>query len=266
MPILSPGPREGSFAIDFGRVRRPGTGLWKRLVGGTDAIVDGYAIAQAVLEAMERCPNLSPMGKAQPWNEFRVFLSREDHDALRELEGSLAEQVLPLLEQRRLEREAEPVGNFAIRLLVDDADSIARGQGVLDPRHARRISSTEPAQGEITIRADKTGSSRGASTRRVAGAKLTTPGGSVDIPVGVRVVLGRVSQGPNHVALPGADDSISRAHAWVVVGADSIEVGRMAGANPLSVEGTSLADGATTKANLPVELVFSRELRARVTT
>lgn len=266
MAILLPGPREGTFAIDFARVRRPGSGLWTSWVGGGAAIVDGYAIAQAVVEAMDRCPNLSPMGKPQPWNEYRVFLARADHDALRELEGSLAEQILPLLEQRRLEREAEPVGNFAVRLLVDDADRVVRGQGVLDPRHARRTQAAKPAQGEITIRADRATSSSSPSTRRVTGATLSTPGGSVDLPVGVRVVLGRVGQGPHHVALPGANDAISRAHAWVVLRADSVEVGRLPGANPVSVEGTNLADGAATTVKLPAEIVFSRELRARITT
>ena len=80
------------FRADFSRVRRKGA-WWKVFEPRAVVVVDAYAIAQAVTTVMGSCPFKSATGQPQVWNEYRVFLSRADHDRLRPIEASLQKEL-----------------------------------------------------------------------------------------------------------------------------------------------------------------------------
>jgi hypothetical protein len=270
--MLKPGPRPDTFLVDFAAVSRGAKKLHERLFGprGDAVVVDGWAVAQVVRGALAVCPTRSALGKPQLWNEFRLFLSREDHDAVRPLERALQADLGPMLYEELARRDGVTVGGFVVRLLVDDADEVRPGGGVLQCSHAPDPDAHGPAAGEVTVRLDKplaATRSRG-GTERVGVATLRSPAGTVPLPSGGgRLVVGRADPdaGPDHVAIPGASGRISRRHFAVAVADGQAEITREAGSNPVSVAGQALAPGQSVTVALPVEVALSGgELRVTI--
>ena len=254
------------FRADFSKVKRKGS-WWKVFEPRGVIVVDAWAISRAVTAAMVTCPFKSATGQPQVWNEYRVFLSRADHDRLRPIEASLQKDLGPLLYEELVRIEAVTVGALTVRLLVDDADEVEPGTGVVHARHVPDAEAAAPGAGEITVRLDKLGpkltggtlSAGGLGTVPVGAAVLRSPTGDVVLRSGARHVLGRAhpDAGTDHVAIPGAGPKISRRQASVRVDGEYVEVSREPDSNPVAVGGAALAPGQTTRERLPVEIVLS---------
>lgn len=264
------------FRADFSKVKRKGG--WFKAFGETFGkafeprsvvVVDAWAIGQAVTAAMVMCPFKSATGQPQVWNEYRVFLSRADHDRLRPVEQSLQNDLGPMLYEELVRIDAVTVGALTVRLLVDDADEVEPGNGVIHARHMPDAQAAAPGAGEITVRLDKqkpTGalpvslSSGGFGTVPVGAVILRAPTGDLVLRGGTRHVLGRAHPhaGSDHVAIPGAGPRINRRQAGVLVDGDHVEVSREQGdSNPVAVGGADLAPGQTLREKLPVDIVLS---------
>jgi len=253
------------FRADFSKVKRKGA-WWKVFEPKAVVVVDAWAIGQAVSAAMVTCPFKSATGQPQVWNEYRVFLSRVDHDRLRPIEASLQKDLGPILYEELVRIDAVTVGALTVRLLVDDADDVPPGGGVLHARHVPDPEAAPPGVGEITVRLDRQKPAGPSLSPAVVGtvpvgaAVLRSSAGEVVLRGGARHVLGRAhpDAGPDHVAIPGAGSRINRRQASVFVDGDLIDVSREPGdSNPVSVGGVPLAPGQSVQEKLPVEIVLS---------
>ena len=247
------------FAVHFSQVKR--SSGWRALFSKDSVIVDGLAIGKALIAAIAACPMRSPGGAPQIWNEYRLFLSRSDHDRLRPLEAALQRELMPMIYEELVRQNAVTVGSVVLRLLVDDAEDVESGHAVLQVRYAPDIGST-PVSGEITVRLDKlpAAASPVPTDRQLSGdVILRTPAGELALSAGVRYTLGRADPdaGPDHLIIPGATSRINRRQLSVTVGGGHIEVTRDAGANPVSVGNQHLAAGQTVRERLPTEIVLS---------
>lgn len=250
------------FRVDFARLPRKKGSFFRLEIGRRGpVVVDAYAIGQAVVAAVAACPFRNAMGAPQVWNEYRLFLSRADHDRLRPVEPSLQEDLGPMLYQELLRTGATTVGELTVRLLVDDADEVEAGSAILHARHAADAATTPGAPGEMTVRLDKIKApAQHSPTQRLGAALLRSPGGDISLTEGVRYVLGRShpDAGADHVALPGAPGRVNRRQCSVRVEGDSIEVGREPGeTNPVAVNGVPLVAGQAVRERLPVEITLS---------
>jgi hypothetical protein len=257
--LLRPAGAPNCFKVDFGKVRRKRGFRFSLEIGGPPApvVVDARAIGEAVSEALEACPTESVRGRRQPWNDYHLYLSAEDHDDVRRLEGRLVTDLVSLLEEKLLKLDADPVGPMNVRLLIDDAGRVTRGTAMLWGFHETALATTPKAHGEITIRFDKTVTNPSGTDR--LGPRLISAAGDLSLPEGTRVVLGREDPeaGPEHRALPGADGKINRRQLSIRVIGEQAEIGREAGANPVTVGGAALAAGANTVVALPVDIELS---------
>ncbi len=256
------------FRVNFAAVRRPGG--WRRMFEPKAVVVvDAFAIGKAVNAAIALCPFKSATGVPQVWNEFRVFLARDDHDRLRPVEASLQKDLGPMLYEELVRLNAVTVGALVVRLLVDDGDEVDPGTGILHARHLPDTQVRTAGIGEITVRLDKltppaalpgSPSAAGLGTLPVGACVLRAPAGDVALRSGVRQVLGRAhpDAGADHVALPGAGARINRRQAALRIDGEDIEVSREAGdSNPVSVGGVALAPGQAVTQRLPVEIGLS---------
>lgn len=253
------------FRVAFAQARRGAA--WRRLLeprGGV-VVVDGYAVGQAVVAALAACPFKSASGKPQVWNEFRVFLSREDHDRLRPIEASLQAELGPMLYEELMRLDAVTVGALVIRLLVDDGDEIEAGAGIVHARHVPDAEAATPGASEITVRLDKPRPNAAATdvgTVPVGALVVRAPAGPVVLRSGAWHVLGRAhpEAAADHVAIPGASGKISRRQVAVRVEGDAVEIAREPESNPVAVGGAPLPPGQSVTTRLPVELLLSNEL------
>lgn len=265
--MIRVGEGPDSFKVDFSRARRKkrptiGAAIESVFVRAPAPVtVDGHALAQAICAVMDACDFADVHGRVWLWNEYSVFLSRADHDRLRDVEEALRRDLMVLLNEEMVKREARMPEGFLVRLLVDDAEEVAAGAGVVRVRHRKDLTVAPVVPGEITMRADRIHqpTPRPDVTDRDAGLRLRSADGAVAVPEGRRVCLGRAAPdaGADHVALPGAGAKVNRRHLAVrVVGAQA-EITREAGANPVEAGGRSLAEGETVSVALPVELSLS---------
>lgn len=250
------------FRVDFTRSPRPQRSALRRLLRPQEPVtVDAWAIAQAIVSALEACPFRSATGAPQVWNEYRVFLARVDHDRLRPVESTLHADLGPILYQKLVELKAVTVGGLVIRLLVDDADEVEAGFAMVHARHLPDLDAVSGVHGEITVRLDKIPTSVPESvTAWVGRVKLLTPQGEVVLGDRTRHVLGRAhpDAGGDHLALPGASGRVNRRQLAVRVLDDGIEVTREPGeSNPVAVNGSALAPGQAVTVRLPAEIVLS---------
>jgi hypothetical protein len=265
--MIETGPTPDVFRIDFGKARRTRRPTFGQVLEGAfvraahPVVVDGHAIAQAICKVMDACTFADVQGRAWLWNEYCVFLAREDHDRLRDVEDMLAHDLLSLLNEEVLRREARMPDGFLVRLLVDEGNELVPGRGVVRVRHRKDTASAPTVAGEITMRSDRlVRAPRDPSpTDRAAGLRVVCAAGSVEIAEGRMSTLGRANPegGPSHVALPGATGKVSRKHLSVLVDGDSVRLRREPGANPVQVDGRALADGEEVTTTLPVELALS---------
>ncbi len=255
------------FRVDFAQVRRK-SAWWKVFEPRSVVIVDAWAIGQAVIAALASCPFKSATGQPQVWNDLRVFLSRPDHDRLRPIEASLQKDLGPMLYEELVRLDAVTVGALTVRLLVDDADEVEPGAGILHVRHVPDADAPTPGAGEITVRLDKLKTagpvlSAGAGTVPVGAVVVRAPGGEVVLRSGARHVLGRAhpDAGTDHVAIPGATGRISRRQLAVRVDGEQLELAREPESNPVAVGGAPLAPGQVVREKLPVEILLSGEMK-----
>ncbi len=280
---------------------RPGSGFfsvpdpldWLRGKANAPVMVDPYLVARAILEVVGHCQVRSPAGGRLVWNEYLVFLAREDHDRLRPLEGLLHGELRPLLREQIKKLNAETVGEITVRLLVDEGEGQVAGTIQIRVKFVPAPQRQPTEKGEITIRvglesSEHSPSSYGSITNTTGpedptvkagpvpvghladgteripepgpGVRLTWRGGRVFVPMGKRVVLGRPHADPrgSFIALDGASSRISRRHCWVEPLNDVVEVGRLADANPVQVHGRLLQPGGRlTVEAFPVEISLS---------
>lgn len=246
------------FRVDFSRVKRASG--WRALFTQKNALVDAWAIGKSVNAALARCPFRSATGVPQVWNEYALFLAREDHDRLRPVESSLQRDLGPMLYEELVRLGAVTVGALVVRLLVDDADEVQPGSGILRVRHVPDAAAAPPGIGEMTVRLDRVKQVSQADTQRVSGAVLRTPGGDLPLAGGVRHAIGRAhpDAAPDHLALPGAGPRINRRQATICVEGDGVEVAREPGdTNPVSVAGRALGPGERAREKMPVDIQLS---------
>ncbi len=274
--MIKPGPSPDTFLIAFAAVPRKRSLLDAARALGTPAgpvRVDGFALGHVVAAALSACDFLGVDGKPLVWNEYALFLARGDHDRLRPLEDTLHIEVLKLLNQRMVEREATAVGPLTVRLLVDDGDGVTQGHAVLRVRHTKDVANIEAVPGEITMRSDRIAPKAVVPppdpnrTQRDVGLRVESAEGSIVLPEGERVVLGRSDPdaAADHRPIPGAGARINRRHLALTVTGNSVVICREPGSNPVSVAGAPLASGATARATLPVVVTLAGDFDVRVT-
>ena len=267
--MITPGSVPDVWTVDFARTKRKKRsqsfggaleGMFTR--APVPVTVDGQAIAQAICAAMDACEFTDVRGRAWLWNEYCLFLSAADHTRLRDLEATLQTDLLQLLNEEIVRRDARMPDGFLVRLLVDEAEEVPVGTGVLRVRHRKDLAQAQVVPGEITVRADRPKAvppRPPESTERDSGLRVVSATGGFAIPEGRRIVLGRAGPeaGADHVAIPGASGKINRKHLGVLVRGSTVEVTREAGANPVDVGGNAVAEGVTVAVPLPVELSLS---------
>lgn len=265
--MIRAGDTPDTFLIDFSKAkRRKRAGLGGALESifvkaPAPVTVDGHALGQAICAVMDACEFADVQGRPWLWNDYACFLSRADHDRLRHVEDSLRGDLLALLHEEMVRRDARMPDAFVVRLLVDEAEEIAVGSGVIRVRHQKDVAATVEAPGEITMRADKPKKAAAPAadhTDRDTGLRVRAAAGAVAIPEGRRVTLGRASpdSGADHVALPGAGPRVNRAHVQLKVVGNEAEFLRISGANPVEVSGRALGEGEGVTVPLPAELVL----------
>jgi len=256
------------FRVAFGEIAKA-----KR---GEIVQVDPFLIARAVALVMRECTVRSAAGRSILWNEYRVVLARQDFDLVRSLQGPLEQDLQQVLAQEAKAREADLVGPLRITVVFDEGDELPAGQGVVRVGFVPAERLVQPRAGEMTVRLDGfavageiaarapkaspdtvfVDDSAGAGDRCV----LQWSGGEVRLDVGATVMVGRPhpEAPPNFVALTGAGAKVNKQHFWIAFGTSSVRIGRLAGANPVHVNGTPVAAAAETEATLPAEISLSR--------
>jgi hypothetical protein len=150
---------------------------------------------------------------------------------------------------------------FLVRLLVDEGGEVQVGHGVLRVRHRKNVAQAPTVAGEITMRSDRVPGrgAEGGTTEREAGLRVTCAGGSIAVPEGVWVSVGRSdpAAGAGHLGLPGASGKVNRRQLSLRAEGAAAWVRRESGANPVQVNGRPLAEGEEVSIPLPVELVLS---------
>ncbi len=267
--MIRTGSTPGTFLVDFSKAKRKKRASLGAALEGVfvrvpaPALVDGLAIAQAICAVMDACDFADVHGRVWLWNDYAVFLARADHDRLRDVEELLRRDLMVLLNEEIVRREARMPDGFQVRLLVsDEGEEIVAGAGVVRVKHAKDLGQTPAVPGEITMRSDrivKPSAPAPDTTDRDTGLRVRSGAGSATLPEGRRVCLGRAAPdaGADHVALPGAGGKVSRRHVGVLVKGAEAEVQREPGANPVEVGGRALGDGESVTVALPVELSLS---------
>jgi hypothetical protein len=253
-----------SFRVHFLNAPRPRVGLlsWFR---PAPAVVDGWAIGQAVRAALRHCNVRTVRGSVQAWNEYRFFMAAADVDRLRPLRAVLDRDLADLLREIISDLGAETIGDVAVRLVAEEGGDVQPGEAIL--RVAFAADTAADAPGEITVRyAPKRPASAAPQTQRVGRARVRGPGGAVTLPDQERVVLGRAHDGASadHVALPGASGRVSRRHVALRYDGDALEVTREPGANPVRLAGHALEPGVAVRVPLPAQLVLGEDANVTV--
>ncbi len=259
--MITRGANAGTFLVDFSKARRSRKGIGKSIESifvraPAPVTVDGQALAQAIVAVMDACDFTDVQGRAWLWNEYRIFLSRPDHDRLRDVEDALRTDLLSLLNEEIVRRDARMPEGFLVALVVDEGDELNEGRGVLRVRHRKDLAQAPVVPGEITMRADriaKPAPKAPESTERESGLRVVCEAGSIGLPEGRPMALGRAAPdvGADHLALPGAGPRVSRRHISVTIRGNEAEIVRLPGSNPVEVAGVALAEGEAVRAVLP---------------
>lgn len=266
------------FAIDFSKVKRPHPSAGRALMGVFSkrvTEVDAFAVAQALRAVLHHCSNLDVEARLTVWNDFRLFLDRRDYEELRKKAPTLQHQLGPALEDEVMKLKAGYLGAPVLRLHVDEGGEVEPGHGVLKVDWNPDEKGVPSAAGEVTVRLDKPGGPApgapqpGPKTERAGNGLLKHSQGSVPLSVGLHYVLGRSHPGasPEHIAIPGATGRINKRQVGLDLEASPLAavVTREPGeSNPVSVNGQPLAPGESIRANLPVKLLLSNELKLEI--
>jgi hypothetical protein len=255
------------FRVQFGelaKVRR-----------GEPVQVDPFLIARGIALVMRECTVRSAAGRPILWNEYRMILARGDFDLVRSLQGPLERDLATVLAQEAGAREAELVGALRVTVVFDEADELARGQGVVRVAFVPTEKLVQPRAGEMTMRFDGWAVAGEIAARAPQGNADTMfvhdsrpgdqclmqwPGGQLPLPNGSTVVVGRPhpEAPPQFVGLAGAGAKVNKQHFWIAVTPTAVRVGRLANANPVHVNGRALGAGEELEVALPAEISLSR--------
>lgn len=257
------------FRVGFRELAR---GVIRGLGRGDRVQVDPFLLARAVAEVMRACTFRGVTGQRLLWNDYRIILARPDFELVRSLQAPLERDLAGALAAEEVVREAQLVGELRITVVPDEADELSAGLGVIRVGFVPTEQLGGVRVGELTVRFDAvrlTGllSAVGptetvvvADLAAAAGYLVRWPGGQVVLPVGACVVLGRPHQAPppHFVPLTGASARVNKQHLWIAAIDGGVRIGRMAGANPVEVNGGALAAGAEITAAAPAEVSLSR--------
>ena len=145
----------GQFRVNFESLKRGLLPLPRRLLFTGDMLqVDPQLILESIRRVMDYCELHDGLGRPLVWNEFKVFLSREDHEEFVHMEPVLFAQADELLDGYRKTLGAEVIGDLTLRLLVDDGKELPRRVGVIQvaTKINRDLDEAQAQMGEITIR------------------------------------------------------------------------------------------------------------------
>lgn len=243
------------FTVEFQKARR---GRWFELGRSRVTVVDGYAVAQAVLLAMRECEDLSADKRPEVWNDYTLFLARADHDRLRPREASLHQKLGTMLYEEFVRLEAVTVGDFVVRLRVDEGADVPEGQGVLWVRWVPGPAPEPADAAELTIRLDRinAGAPMPEPTTRHGSAVVRAPVATFPLVEGTRHSVGRAhpGAGPEHLGVvPAVETRVGRRQAWLRLVDGQLEVGRE-DSNGVSVNGQPLQPGERVVVPLPAEI------------
>lgn len=264
------------FDVDWAALRS-----WRERWLGRPVIVDPLVVARAVCAVMRQCPSRGVRGRRLVWNEYSIFLHVDDWEHLRSLENTLTRELLGLVREELERLKAQTVGPLNVRLLNDEGGSVPRARGVIKGDFVELLTRQRDV-GEMTVRevgrlsrpmaeeqtegvGERPAGGSAAPTVATPGAGLddvwiTWPGGSVPLPRGTKVVLGRPhpSPTPNFVALTGAGQRINSRQVALEMAAAGVAITRLSEANPVEVNGRSLQPGGRILADeLPIRIVLS---------
>ena len=269
----------GRFRVEFARLDAADAGLTGRLMSAfrgrrSTAAVDLFSIGQAVCAVMAQSSERDVDGSLLAWNEYRVYLSRAEHERLRALRERLLVGLEERIRQQLTQMAAHTIGDPVVRVLVDEETDLPAGVGeILVAYVANADIGGAEQDSEMTVRVaaprPKLRSAPAAtpgSTERVvdggdgSGVVLRWAGGSARVPGGRRVQLGRPHEGApdGFIPLTGASNRINSAQLYVESGADGVLLARPVKANPVQVGGRLLQPGGQLLVSqLPVEVVLS---------
>ena len=142
--------------IDFCRVRAPGIGawfrwLWQRLFG-PPVKVDLLTLSLALSATMTRATMRDVDGTVLVMNRFRVFLSSEDFERLRQLVPRFKQGIAARLDEQADALNAETLGDWVVDLLVDDEQALPPLEGEILPEFVDNQQIGPVEAGELTIR------------------------------------------------------------------------------------------------------------------
>jgi hypothetical protein len=267
--------RPGLFDVDFAHTPRRDEAWWRiwSLFEKREAVVDGWAIGQAVRHAIGRCNTFTVAGKRQVWNEYRLFLHPADLDRVRPAVSHMVGELGELIREEIARHEAHTIGRIEVRLLSDSSRTIPPGRAQLacglraDGEEVRR------EDGETTLRFDSQGRASvrdhgrsGEATLPSSAVVLRGGGQVVHLPEGRTVTLGRAAEPnpPDHLTVPGATRRVSRRHLEVHVDGAQVRVTALPDA-ATSVNGRPLSAAEvvafTLAPGVPVPLVLANEVR-----
>ena len=244
-----------------------------RVKRGQPVQIDPFLIAQAIAAVMRECTVRSATGRPIVWNEYRMILSRRDFDLIRPLQAILERDLELVLAEEARTRAAELVGQLRITVVFDEADELPLAEGVVRVAFVPTEKLAAPKFGEMTMRLDSFAVA-GEIVARAMGNPTDTvmvddstqtthalrwPGGVAHFTAGSTVVVGRPHPDapPRFIALTGAGAKVNKQHFWVAATPTTVRVGRFAKANPVHVNGQSIAGGEEVDVPLPCEISLS---------
>lgn len=257
-------------SLDQYRVRFAELARAKR---GEAVQIDPYLIAQAIAAVMQGCKVRSATGRPIVWNEYRLILSRRDFDLVRPLQTILERDLKLVLAEQARARSAELVGELRITVVADESDELPLSEGVVRVAFVPTAQLAAPKFGEMTMRLDSFAVS-GEILARAAGSPTDTvmvddatqtthalrwPGGLAHFAAGATIVVGRPHpEAPaRFIALSGAGTKVNKQHFWIAATPTVARIGRFAKANPVHVNGVSIAGGEEIEVALPAEISLS---------
>ncbi|ANM30927.1 hypothetical protein ABI59_17110 [Acidobacteria bacterium Mor1] len=157
------------FEVRFERLKRELLPLRKQILMDRSMLqVDPQLILEAIRRVMPYCELHDGAGNRLVWNEFKVFLAREDHDEFAPMEPRLVAEADQVLDAYRKSLGAEAIGDLTLRLLVDDSDAVEGRVSVIQvaAKANKALNEYVAPPEEITVRlpAAGAGSDKGASS------------------------------------------------------------------------------------------------------
>jgi hypothetical protein len=257
-------------SVDQYRVRFAELARAKR---GQHVQIDPFLIAQAIGAVMRECTVRSATGRPIVWNDYRLVLARRDFDLIRPLQTILERDMKLVLAEEARARTAELVGELRITVVFDEADELPVSEGVVRVAFVPTDKLAAPKFGEMTMRLDSFAIAGEIAVRAPASPTDTVivddstqtthalrwSGGVAQFSAGVTTIVGRPHPDApaRFIALQGAGPKVNKQHFWIAATSTSARIGRFAKANPVHVNGQSVAGGDEVDVPLPAEISLS---------